>query len=217
MDDKDRQIIRALQRNSRMTNQDLAAEVNLSPSPCLRRVKLLEQCGALKGYTADIDAQVAGSAGLLLLSSADTGSAAAAAAAAAADPIAASDARETSAVQGRSAGAVRARYWALCALNKAAAVALPLLDFNAGDSRLSLMHSDLAQFDLCARSPSTHRGSASERHCAMEQRRRVSPRSLAGAVSAGAVSSGGVSGRLGHSARAVAAAAVAVVGVAGGS
>jgi DNA-binding Lrp family transcriptional regulator len=60
MDDKDRQIIRALQRNSRMTNQDLAAEVNLSPSPCLRRVKLLEQSGALKGYTADIDAQAYG-------------------------------------------------------------------------------------------------------------------------------------------------------------
>jgi Lrp/AsnC family leucine-responsive transcriptional regulator len=60
MDSKDRQIIRALQRNSRMTNQDLAAEVNLSPSPCLRRVKLLEQSGALKGYTADIDAEAYG-------------------------------------------------------------------------------------------------------------------------------------------------------------
>jgi Lrp/AsnC family leucine-responsive transcriptional regulator len=48
------------QRNSRMTNQDLAAEVNLSPSPCLRRVKLLEQSGALKGYTADIDAEAYG-------------------------------------------------------------------------------------------------------------------------------------------------------------
>ena len=60
MDNKDRQIIRALQRNSRMTNQDLAAEVNLSPSPCLRRVKLLEQSGVLKGYTADIDAEAYG-------------------------------------------------------------------------------------------------------------------------------------------------------------
>lgn len=60
MDDKDRQIIRALQRNSRMTNQDLAAEVNLSPSPCLRRVKLLEQSSALKSYTAEIDAEAYG-------------------------------------------------------------------------------------------------------------------------------------------------------------
>lgn len=57
MDRKDRQILRALQRNGRMTNQDLAAEVNLSPSPCLRRVKLLEKSGALKGYTAEIDAE----------------------------------------------------------------------------------------------------------------------------------------------------------------
>ncbi|MFT5628934.1 MAG: Lrp/AsnC family leucine-responsive transcriptional regulator [Gammaproteobacteria bacterium] len=60
VDQKDRQIIRALQRNGRMTNQDLAAAVNLSPSPCLRRVKLLEQSGALKGYTAEIDAEAYG-------------------------------------------------------------------------------------------------------------------------------------------------------------
>ncbi|HEY9039051.1 MAG TPA: Lrp/AsnC family transcriptional regulator [Roseovarius sp.] len=60
MDAKDRQIIRALQRNGRMTNQDLAAAVNLSPSPCLRRVKLLEQSGAIKGYTATIDAAAYG-------------------------------------------------------------------------------------------------------------------------------------------------------------
>ena len=46
MDEKDRQIIRTLQRNGRMTNQDLAAEVNLSPSPCLRRLKNLEAGGA---------------------------------------------------------------------------------------------------------------------------------------------------------------------------
>ncbi|TIU44699.1 MAG: AsnC family transcriptional regulator, partial [Mesorhizobium sp.] len=42
MDAKDRQIIRELQRDGRLTNQDLAARVNLSPSPCLRRVRLLE-------------------------------------------------------------------------------------------------------------------------------------------------------------------------------
>ncbi|MEW7008614.1 Lrp/AsnC family transcriptional regulator [Lentilitoribacter sp. EG35] len=60
MDLKDRQILRTLQRNGRMTNQDLAAEVNLSPSPCLRRVKLLEQSGALKGYSAEVDAQAYG-------------------------------------------------------------------------------------------------------------------------------------------------------------
>ncbi|KAE9629773.1 Lrp/AsnC family transcriptional regulator [Parasedimentitalea maritima] len=60
MDHKDRQIIRALQRNGRMTNQDLAAEVSLSPSPCLRRVKLLEKSGAIKGFSVDVDAAAYG-------------------------------------------------------------------------------------------------------------------------------------------------------------
>lgn len=60
MDIKDQKIIRALQRNGRMTNQDLAAEVNLSPSPCLRRLKLLEHTGVIKGYSADIDADAYG-------------------------------------------------------------------------------------------------------------------------------------------------------------
>ncbi|MFP7571687.1 Lrp/AsnC family transcriptional regulator [Marivita sp. S2033] len=60
MDRKDQQIIRALQRNGRMTNQDLASEVNLSPSPCLRRLKLLEANGVITGYSADIDAEAYG-------------------------------------------------------------------------------------------------------------------------------------------------------------
>ena len=60
IDIKDQQIIRALQRNGRMTNQDLAAEVNLSPSPCLRRLKLLETSGVITGYSANIDAEAYG-------------------------------------------------------------------------------------------------------------------------------------------------------------
>ncbi len=60
MDDKDRQIIRALQRNGRMTNQDLAAEVSLSPSPCLRRLKNLEASGAIRGYSVSVDARAYG-------------------------------------------------------------------------------------------------------------------------------------------------------------
>lgn len=55
MDGKDRQVIRALQRNGRMTNQDLAREVSLSPSPCLRRVRNLESKGVIRGYSADVD------------------------------------------------------------------------------------------------------------------------------------------------------------------
>lgn len=55
MDHKDIQIIRALQENGRLTNQDLSEIVNLSPSPCLRRVRLLEERGIIKGYTAQVD------------------------------------------------------------------------------------------------------------------------------------------------------------------
>jgi Lrp/AsnC family transcriptional regulator, leucine-responsive regulatory protein len=55
MDAKDRQIIRVLQRDGRITNQDLAEAVNLSPSPCLRRVRNLEASGAIRGYAVDAD------------------------------------------------------------------------------------------------------------------------------------------------------------------
>ncbi|WP_278923489.1 MULTISPECIES: Lrp/AsnC family transcriptional regulator [Pseudophaeobacter] len=55
MDSKDKQIIRTLQRDGRMTNQDLAHAVNLSPSPCLRRVRNLETKGIIQGYSADVD------------------------------------------------------------------------------------------------------------------------------------------------------------------
>ena len=60
MDTKDKQIIRALQKNGRLTNQDLAEAVNLSPSPCLRRVRNLEAAGIIRGYSADVDAAAYG-------------------------------------------------------------------------------------------------------------------------------------------------------------
>ena len=60
MDSKDRQIIRALQRNGRATNLEVAAEVNLSPSPCLRRMRLLEESGAILGYRVVVDAKAYG-------------------------------------------------------------------------------------------------------------------------------------------------------------
>ena len=60
MDIKDRQIIRELQIDGRLTNQELAERVNLSPSPCLRRLRNLEQSGAIQGYTALIDQKVYG-------------------------------------------------------------------------------------------------------------------------------------------------------------
>lgn len=60
MDSKDRQIIRALQSDGRMTNQDLAERVNLSPSPCLRRLRNLEKSGIIRGYSVDVDSKAYG-------------------------------------------------------------------------------------------------------------------------------------------------------------
>ena len=60
LDAKDLQIIRALQEDGRLTNLDLAGKVNLSPSPCLRRVRLMEEAGVIQGYTADVDAKAVG-------------------------------------------------------------------------------------------------------------------------------------------------------------
>lgn len=60
MDEKDRQIVAALQDNGRLTNQELSERVNLSPSPCLRRVRLLEESGVIKGYTAVVDEEAYG-------------------------------------------------------------------------------------------------------------------------------------------------------------
>jgi len=60
MDSKDRQIIAALQQDGRLTNQELSERVALSPSPCLRRLRLLEEAGVIKGYTAIVDEQAFG-------------------------------------------------------------------------------------------------------------------------------------------------------------
>jgi Lrp/AsnC family transcriptional regulator, leucine-responsive regulatory protein len=52
----DRRILRALQRNGRLQNVELAKKVGLSPSPCLRRVRLLEEAGVIERYVALINA-----------------------------------------------------------------------------------------------------------------------------------------------------------------
>ena len=52
MDEFDRRIARSLQANARMSNVELAAAVGLSPSACLRRVRLLEHAGVIRGYKA---------------------------------------------------------------------------------------------------------------------------------------------------------------------
>lgn len=60
MDEKDRQIISALQQNGRLSNQELSTQVNLSPSPCLRRLRQLEETGIIRGYTALVDEEAFG-------------------------------------------------------------------------------------------------------------------------------------------------------------
>ncbi|MDR3300167.1 MAG: Lrp/AsnC family transcriptional regulator, partial [Candidatus Accumulibacter sp.] len=56
----DRQILRFLQEEGRISNQDLADRIGLSPSPCLRRVRALEEGGIVKGYRALLDAKALG-------------------------------------------------------------------------------------------------------------------------------------------------------------
>jgi len=63
IDDRDRAILRALMRDGRMTNAELAERVRLSPSACLRRVRALEESGVIGSYVALIDAGKAGFAG----------------------------------------------------------------------------------------------------------------------------------------------------------
>jgi Lrp/AsnC family transcriptional regulator, leucine-responsive regulatory protein len=55
IDSTDLRILRALQRDGRLPNVALAEEVNLSPSPCLRRLKRLEDRGVIAGYRAVLD------------------------------------------------------------------------------------------------------------------------------------------------------------------
>lgn len=55
MDHIDEKIIRALQRDGRISNTALAKLVNLSESACLRRLKRLERGGVILGYTAIIE------------------------------------------------------------------------------------------------------------------------------------------------------------------
>ena len=55
LDAFDRKILAALQQDARLSNVDLAEKIGLSPSPCLRRVKRLEEEGYIRGYRAVLD------------------------------------------------------------------------------------------------------------------------------------------------------------------
>jgi len=56
LDSYDRRILQVLQQDGRISNQELADRIGLSPSPCLRRVKALEEAGVISGYRAVLDA-----------------------------------------------------------------------------------------------------------------------------------------------------------------
>ncbi|MDF3884384.1 MULTISPECIES: Lrp/AsnC family transcriptional regulator [Cupriavidus] len=60
LDPIDLRILTCLQENGRISNQDLADRVALSPSACLRRVRLLEESGVIGGYRAWFDAEMLG-------------------------------------------------------------------------------------------------------------------------------------------------------------
>ena len=55
LDSYDRRILEVLQQEGRISNQDLADRIGLSPSPCLRRVRALEEAGIIAGYRALLD------------------------------------------------------------------------------------------------------------------------------------------------------------------
>lgn len=60
LDRTDRRILAELQDNARISNQELAEKVGLSPSPCLRRVRQLEEAGYIKSYNAVLNASLLG-------------------------------------------------------------------------------------------------------------------------------------------------------------
>lgn len=60
LDTIDRKILRALQANGKISIGELAEKVGLSPSPCARRVRLLEKTGIVKGYAAIVDQKKVG-------------------------------------------------------------------------------------------------------------------------------------------------------------
>ncbi|MFI1524789.1 Lrp/AsnC family transcriptional regulator [Kitasatospora cineracea] len=60
MDETDRAILAVLEKDGRISNSELAAKVGLSPSPCLRRVRQLEESGVIRGYRAVVEPKAVG-------------------------------------------------------------------------------------------------------------------------------------------------------------
>ncbi|MBA2779988.1 Lrp/AsnC family transcriptional regulator [Billgrantia kenyensis] len=60
LDRIDRMLLEALQQDARLTTAELAELVNLSPSPCARRIRRLEQAGVITRYRAELDKALLG-------------------------------------------------------------------------------------------------------------------------------------------------------------
>jgi len=60
LDKIDKQILRELQSNARISNKDLSKRIHLSPSPCLDRVKRLEKEGFIDGFVGHLNAEKLG-------------------------------------------------------------------------------------------------------------------------------------------------------------
>ena len=60
LDAVDRRMLAVLQTDGRITNQELAERIGLSPTPCLRRLKRLEDSGVITGYSAQVDPKAYG-------------------------------------------------------------------------------------------------------------------------------------------------------------
>lgn len=58
--DLDRRLLRLLQRDARLSNQELAEAAGMSPSACWRRVKVLEEAGVIANYVAVLSPERAG-------------------------------------------------------------------------------------------------------------------------------------------------------------
>ncbi|ASP20986.1 leucine-responsive regulatory protein [Antarctobacter heliothermus] len=55
LDETDLKILHALQTDARISHQELSEQVGLSPSPCSRRIRIMEASGIIKGYSAHVD------------------------------------------------------------------------------------------------------------------------------------------------------------------
>ena len=60
LDEIDRRILASLQAHARLRNVELAEQVGLSASPCLRRVKRLEETGVIRGFATLVDPEAVG-------------------------------------------------------------------------------------------------------------------------------------------------------------